>query len=89
MQRKQFLVKMQDKNEGDQFIQYLKSSGCENIHNISYDTMRIKVVVINDKVFFTTNATCLAALAQAGVHPMTVADYMSTQQADAEECNIL
>ena len=89
MQRKQFLVKMQDKNEGDQFIQYLESNGCQNIHNISYDTMRIKVVVINNNVFFTTNATCLAAIAQAGVHPISVAEYMATQQADIEECNNL
>ena len=89
MQRRQFFVKLQDKNQGDQFIKYLESNGYENIHKLSFDNLRIKVVVIDNKVFFSTNATCLAALSQSGIRPISIDDFMTETEGNAEDCNVL
>ena len=85
MQRKQFLVKLQDQSEGDNFIQYLENNGYSNVHNVSYDSLRIKVLVVDKNVFFSTNATCLAALSQSGIRPIGVDDFYAINSGAEEE----
>ncbi len=76
MQRKQFLVKLSNESEGNQFIQFLESEGFENVHKISFDKLRIKVLVVDDKKFFATNVTCLAALAGSNIKPICIDEFM-------------
>ena len=75
MQRKQCLVKLTNCIEGDNFINYLEDNGLTNIHNICYDNLRIKVIVVKENEFFSTNITCLAALASCGIKPISVDEF--------------
>lgn len=77
MQRKQFLVKLPNEIKGNEFIKYLEKHGFENAHNINFDSLRVKVLVIDDKKFFSTNVTCLAALASCNIKPMTIDDFIN------------
>lgn len=74
-QRKQVLVKLADLKEGDEFIKYLESNGFLNIHNITFSNLRIKVLVVDNNKFFSTNITCLAALATCGIKPISVDEF--------------
>ena len=82
MQRKQFLVKLQNENEGNQFIEYLEYNGLVNVHNVCFDSLRIKVLVIDDEKFFSTNATCLAALASCGIKPIGTDEFKAKFEAE-------
>lgn len=75
MQRKQFLVKLSNESEGNQFIEYLTNKGFSNIHKISFNQLRVKVLVIDDQNFFSTNVTCLAAFASCGIKPISVDEF--------------
>ena len=89
MQRKQFLVKLQDKNDGNQFIEYLEYNGLVNVHNVCFDSLRIKVLVIHDKKFFSTNVTCLAALASCGIKPIGTDEFKAKFEAELNIINSL
>lgn len=89
MQRKQFLVKLQDENEGNQFIEYLEYNGLVNVHKVSFDSLRIKVLVIDSKKFFSTNVTCLAALASCGIKPISVNDFKASNELKTDIINCL
>ena len=75
MQRRQLLVKLSNKADGENFIEFLENNGLINVHNISYDSLRIKVLVVDDKEFFSTNVTCLAALASCNIKPITIEEF--------------
>ena len=75
MQRRQILVQLSNKDTGQQFIDFLEKNDFENVHNITYDTLKIKVLVIENKKFFSTNTTCLAALAGCGIRPLCADEY--------------
>jgi len=77
MQRKQFLVTLPNKDKGDKFIEYLESKGFLNIHKISFDELKIKVLVVDVKEFFPVNVTCLSALASCGIKPIGVEDFIT------------
>jgi hypothetical protein len=81
MQRKQLLVKLTNKNEGDEFINYLLDEGFKNIHNITFDNLRIKVIVVDSNVFFSPNATCLAGLSSCGIKPISVCKFKEIYEA--------
>ena len=85
MQRKQFLVKLPNELDGNKFIKCLEKKGFLNIHNISFETLRIKVLVIDDKKFFSTNATCLAALSSCGIKPISIDDFIRELKAELNE----
>ena len=89
MQRKQFLVKLQDENEGNQFIEYLEYNGLVNVHKVSFDSLRIKVLVIDDKKFFSSNVTCLAALASCGIKPIGTDEFKAKFEAEYNIINSL
>lgn len=75
MQRKQYLVKLDNSNEGRTFINYLEQNGFKNLQNLSYETLRIKVFVIQKYEFFTTNVTCLSAAAMVGIKPISIDEF--------------
>ena len=77
MQRKQFLVKLKNEDEGNRFIKYLEYNGFVNVHKISFNDLRVKVLVAENKQFFSTNVTCLAALAGYGIKPMSTDEFKS------------
>ena len=77
MQLKQTLVKLIGKNEGDAFIKFLENNGFSNIQNLSYDRLKIKVLVVDKKEFFGTNVTCLSALAMFGIKPIDTKQFIT------------
>lgn len=77
MQLKQTLVKLTNKNEGDSFIKFLENNGFSNIQNLSYDKLRIKVLVVDKKEFFGTNITCLSVLAMFGIKPIDTKHFIT------------
>lgn len=89
MQRKQYLVKLSNEIEGNQFIKYLENNGFDNVHNIDFERLRIKVLVVDGKSFFSTNVTCLAALAGCQIKPISTNDFMSIYKSILEKTNIL
>ena len=89
MQRRQFLVKLANESEGNQFIKFLESEGLENIHKITFDRLRIKVLVVDDTAFFATNVTCLAALAGSNIKPISVDEFMKIYKSKLAANNAL
>ncbi len=81
-QRKQVLVKLVNNKEGEEFIEYLESNGLLNVHNITFDKLRIKVLVIDKNEFFSTNVTCLAALASCGIKPISTDEFKTKFETD-------
>lgn len=74
-QRKQHLVKLNEKKETEDFFKFLEKNGYKNIQNISYESLRIKVVVIDRNQFFATNTTCLAAAATKGLKLISIKQF--------------
>ena len=74
-QRKQYLVKLISQAQGNEFIKFLEANGYYNSHNIKFENMHIKVLVIDEKSFFTTNATCLAAAVNCGIKCISVEEF--------------
>lgn len=74
-QRKQVLVKLTNSKEGKEFIDYLENNGFINIHNISFDSLRVKVIVVDTDKFWSTNITCLAAVASCGIKPISIEEF--------------
>jgi len=89
MQRKQVLVKLPNEIEGNQFIEYLESKGFVNVHKIDFNKLRVKVLVIEGYNFFSTNVTCLAALASCKIKPVSIDDFMLKYGFDLENSNTL
>lgn len=77
MQRKQKLVKLANQKEGTDFINYLEKTGFNNYHKISYDSLHIKVLAIDNKNFYAINVTCLAALANCKIKPISTTEFIS------------
>ena len=75
MQRKQYLVKLDNATNGNNFISYLEKNGFKNLQNLNYEDLRIKVLVIDQNKFFTTNVTCLSAAAMVGIKPISIDDF--------------
>ena len=75
MQRKQYLVKLNNSIEGNKFIKYLEDNGLKNVHNVSQESLRIKVLVVDENVFFSTNVTCLSAAAIVGIKPISIEEF--------------
>lgn len=75
MQRKQYLVKLASKAEGDQFIDFLEQNGYKNLTNVLYDTLKVKVIVVDNNHFYPSNVTSLAALASIGEKPISVSEF--------------
>ena len=88
-QRKQVLVKLANHKEGEEFIKYLEGNGLLNVHNISFDKLRIKVLVVDKNEFFSTNVTCLAALASCGIKPISVNDFKASNELKTDIINCL
>lgn len=84
-QSKQFLVKLKDEKEGEAFIHYLEQKGFQNKHAVSYENLRVKVLVVEDKSFWATNITCLAAAASCGIKAISVEDYKLQQSKTKKE----
>ena len=76
-QRKQAIVKLNNKEEGEIFIQQLEKFGLKNVHHITFENLRIKVLVVTHTEFFSINTTCLAALVSSGIKPISVDEYTS------------
>ena len=60
MKNNSFLLKV----TSDENIKYLERAGYKNAQNISFDGLRVKVVVVDEfsKSFYAINITCLASL---------------------------
>lgn len=82
MQRKQFLVKLENENKANKFIKYLENNGFLNVHNITFNKLRIKVLLVNKNEFFSTNITCLAALSNYGIKPISIDEFKTTFEAE-------
>ena len=89
MQRKQYFIKLSNKTDGNKFIEYLESKGYENIHKINYEKMKIKVLIVDDKKFFSTNVTCLAAMASCKINPISIDKFMKLNDKSLEKFNDL
>ena len=74
-QRKQYLVKLNNAKEGNEFIEYLEQNGFDNIHNLSFESLRIKVIGVTDQKFGALSVTCLAALAGSKIYPISVEEF--------------
>ena len=85
MQRKQFIVKLPNEIKGNKFIKHLENRGLTNVHKISFEDLRIKVLVINKNEFFGTNVTCLAGLASRGIKPISIEEFVSIYNADSKQ----
>ena len=83
-QRKQVLVKLANHKEGKEFIEYLECNGLFNVHNITFDKLRIKVLVVDKNEFFSTNITCLAALSSCGIKPISVDKFVKRFEKQTE-----
>ena len=89
MQRKQYLVKLENATEGKKFIKYLENNGKRNVHNINYEDLRIKVLVVDENVFFSTNVTCLSAAAIVGIRPISINEYKAEFESQFDNINSL
>ena len=87
--KKQALVKLANPIEGNDFIEYLEDKGFENVHNLTFENLRIKVLVVRKGEFFATNATCLAALANSGVRPISVNEFKYKFEQHLDNTNTL
>ena len=74
-QRKQHLIKLNDKKETEDFFKFLEQNSYKNIQNLSFESLRIKVVVVDHNQFFATNATCLAAAVTKGLRLISVKQF--------------
>ena len=74
-QRKQTLVKLENQDQDDKFIAWLENSGFENVQNLTFDKLTTKVLVIENNIFFGTNATVLACFVNCDVTPITVEQF--------------
>ena len=89
LQRKHILVKLANAYEGEDFIDLLESKGLANVQNITFDKLNIKVLAVGKKEFFALNATCLAALANSGVKPISVEEFKDRFNLHSEITNSL
>ena len=87
MKRKQFLVKLSDEEQGNKFIEFLENEGFVNVHNISFEGLKVKVLVVDDEKFFGTNVTCLAALANKNIKPITIEEFIVKYKSNLEITN--
>ena len=76
MQRKQFLVKLSEE-KGEKFIAYLEKEGYTNVHNISFNDLKVKVLVFDGEKFFGTSVACLAGLADKGIRPISIEEFVA------------
>ena len=85
-QRKQTLVKLESKTKGEAFIKWLEENGYSNVQNLSYDSLRIKILVVDSdsKIFFGTNVTCLAILASSDIHPIDSENFTDSIQSQID-----
>jgi len=74
-QRKHHVVKLNNAKEGDEFIKYLEQNGFINVHNLSFENLRIKVIGVGDQKFGALSVTCLAALASSKIYPISVEEF--------------
>ena len=88
-QRKQVLVKLTNDKEGKEFISFLESRGLINIHNITFNKLTTKVLIVEDKKFFSANVTCLAIMARYGIKPISVNEFKTRLKNQTEMINNL
>ena len=76
-QRNQIIVKVKKEKECREFIEFLNCVGFENVKNISYQDLQVKVLIVDlDQFkFFPTNITCLAAAASVGKKAVEIEDF--------------
>ncbi len=87
-QRKQHLVKLNNAKEGNEFIEYLEQNGFDNIHNLSFENLRIKVIGVTDKKFGAVSVTCLAALASSKIYPISVDEFKNCVELKNQDYNL-
>lgn len=60
MKNKSFLLKLNSKEN----LEYLEMAGYKNIQNITFENLRVKIVVIDEyeKTIMPISVTCLAAI---------------------------
>ncbi len=74
-QRKQILVRLENKKSGEKFIKFLEEKGFSNVQNLTFDNLKVKVLVVDSDVFFSTNVTCLASLSSCGITPIRIEEF--------------
>lgn len=84
MNENAFLVKLNSKDN----LEYLESIGYDNIQNITFDNLRIKVVVIDDSknIIMPISVTCLAALK---IKPLDFEKFRMTHESNVFDCDNL
>ena len=62
MKKNTFLLKLNSKEN----LKYLERAGYENVQNITFENLRVKIVVVDDfeKTIMPISVTCLAAINQ-------------------------
>ena len=81
MQRKQYLVQLSEA-KGNRFIKFLENEGFLNVHNIDFEDLKLKVLVVDDKKFFGTNVTCLAVLSSKNIRPISIEKFVAEYKAN-------
>lgn len=74
-QRSQELVKLSTEKEGEEFISFLEHKGLLNVNHINFDSLIIKVLVVDKNKFYPANVTALAALTNCGIKPITTDEF--------------
>ena len=72
-----------------EFISFLESRGLINIHNITFNKLTTKVLIVEDKKFFSANVTCLAIMARYGIKPISVNEFKTRLKNQTEMINNL
>lgn len=81
MDKNTFLLKLHSKED----LQYLISAGYDNIQNISYENLRVKIVVVDDtkKIIMPISVTCLAGMK---IKPVDFNDFRIINELNASSC---
>jgi len=85
---KQYFVKMQTKIEGDNFINLLEASGYRNVHDISYNDLKIKVIAVDKDSFWGVNVTSLACATSCGIKCISVDEFLNIVDLNSNEVGL-
>ena len=76
-QREQIFVELENKEKGNDIILRLENNGYTNVQNLSFDSLKIKVIIIDvtAKTFFGTSVTSIACSVSSGNHPVSIDNF--------------
>lgn len=63
--------------DGQAFIDYLQSKGFRNVHNVMFDELQPRALVVDADYFYPANTTCLAAFKSCGLSTISTQEFKS------------